>query len=78
MSITSSTSGNIDIEDLEKMKKTLPVGKCLVADMTVDGEPMGMKVCRTAEDVFEMEGSGMLPIKGSIRVVDYKKGEEEP
>lgn len=73
---SSSTSGNIDIDELEKLKKNLPVNKCIDVDMTIDGEKMGMKVCRTGEDDFEMEGTGMLPMKGTIRVVDYEKKEE--
>lgn len=71
--VITSTSGNVDIDELEKLKKTLPVNKCIVADMTIDGEKIGMKICRTGEEEFEMEGTGMLPIKGTVKVVDYKK-----
>lgn len=71
--VIHSSEGHIDVDELEKLKRNLPVNKCINVDMTVDGEKMGMNVCRTGEEEFEVEGTGMVPMKGTIKVVDYKK-----
>lgn len=77
MAIKSSSSANIDVDEIAKMKKALPVGKCIDMDMEIEGEKQGMLVCRTGDEEFTMKGKGdMSSMKGTIRVIDNPGGEE--
>jgi hypothetical protein len=66
---------NIDLDELEKLRKSLPVGKCMDMDITDEGEQTGMQVCRAGENefIFKSKDGSM---KGSLKMTDYKKEEK--
>lgn len=65
-------SGDVDLDKIETMKKMIPVGKCLDVDIKVDGENMGMLVCRRTKEEITMESKDGS-MTGSLKIVDAKK-----
>ena len=67
-------SRNIDIAELDELKKKLPVGKCIDLDITEDGRQEGIMVCRAGEDDFRIKSKDGS-MKGSLKMTDYKEEE---
>ena len=66
--------GTLDLDELEKLRKSLPVGKCIDMDITEDGKQEGFMVCRAGENDFRLKAK-KGSMKGSLKMTDYKKEE---